>query len=219
MRGTDLQQGHVFSYLSPEQRVRKDQGLDLGRTLQRGRQLPNATHQSKTDPEAQWARKGVGKEAKLSYSGNLLIENRNGLIVQTRVWEATGVAERYAALDMLEGIPGDQRVTVGGDKGFDTAEFVRECRHLQVTPHVARNEARPGGSAIDSRTTRHAGYALSQKQRKRIEECFGWLKTIALLRKLRHRGTLKVDWIFTLASAAYNLVRMRNLMAAAIPAA
>jgi transposase len=184
-----------------------------------GQKRSNATHESKTDPEAQLARKGAGKEAKLSYCGNLLVENRHGLIVQSRVWEATGVAERYAALQMLEGIPGDQRVTVGGDKGFDTAEFVRECRHLHVTPHLAQNEARPGGSALDGRTTRHAGYALSQKKRKRIEECFGWLKTIALLRKVRHRGTLKVDWIFTLASAAYNLVRMRNLMAAAIPAA
>src|SRR5580704_12630973 len=108
--------------------------------------------------------------------------------------------------------------TVGGDKGFDTADFVRECRNIWVTPHVAQNLARRGGSAIDSRTTRQAGYTMSQKKRKRIEECFGWLKTIALLRKLRHRGTLKVDWVFTFACAAYNLVRMRNLMAAAFPA-
>jgi IS5 family transposase len=109
------------------------------------------------------------------------------------------------------------RVTVAGDKGFDTAEFVRECRNIWVTPHVAQNLARRGGSAIDSRTTRQTGYALSQKKRKRIEECFGWLKTIALLRKVRHRGTLKVDWIFTFACAAYNLVRMRNLMRTAVP--
>ena len=183
-----------------------------------GEKRSNATHESSTDPEAQLARKGAGKEAKLSYSGNLLVENRHGLIVQSRVWEATGVAERHAALQMLQEIPGDRPVTVGGDKGFDTAEFVRECRHLHVTPHVAQNLGRRGGSAIDSRTTRHAGYALSQKKRKRIEECFGWLKTIALLRKVRHRGTLRVDWIFTLACAAYNLVRMRNLMAATVPA-
>ncbi len=140
------------------------------------------------------------------------MENRNGLIVDSRVWEATGTAERYAALEMLQDIPGSRRVTVGGDKGFDTADFVRECRNLWVTPHVAQNVGRRGGSAIDSRTARHAGYATSQKKRKRIEECFGWLKTIALLRKVRHRGTLKVDWIFTFACAAYNLVRMRNLM-------
>src|SRR6202051_4730552 len=158
------------------------------------------------------ARKGASKEAKLSYSGNLLVENRNGLIVDSRVWEATGTAERYAALEMLQDLPGSKRVTVAGDKGFDTADFVRECRNLWVTPHVAQNLGRRGGSAIDSRTARHAGYAISQKKRKRIEECFGWLKTIALLRKVRHRGTLKVDWIFTFACAAYNLGRMRNLM-------
>ena len=182
-----------------------------------GDKRSNATHESKTDPEAQLARKGAGKEAKLSYCGNLLVENRHGLIVDSRVWEATGKAERYAALQMLADLRGDGRVTVGGDKGFDTASFVDECRRLQVTPHVAQNLARPGGSAIDGRTTRHAGYAVSQKKRKRIEECFGWLKTIALLRKVRHRGTLNVDWIFSLACAAYNLVRMRNLMAVPIP--
>jgi hypothetical protein len=174
----------------------------------------NQTHESKTDPEAQLARKGAGKEAKLSYSGNLLVENRHGLIVSSRVWEATGIAERYAALEMLQEVPGIGRGTVGGDKGFDTADFVRECRNLRMTPHAAQNLRRRGGSAIDGRTTQHVGYRISQKRRKRIEECFGWLKTIALLRKLRHRGTLKVDWMLTFACAAYNLVRMRNLMAA-----
>ncbi len=183
-----------------------------------GEKRSNRTHESKSDPEAQLARKSKGKEAKLSYSGNLLVENRNGLIVSSRVWEATGIAERYAALEMLQEIPGIERVTVGGDKGFDTADFVRECRNLRMTPHVAQNLGRRGGSAIDSRTTRNLGYRVSQKKRKRIEECFGWLKTIALLRKVRHRGTLKVDWMFTFACAAYNLVRMRNLMAAAVPA-
>src|SRR5215469_522032 len=126
--------------------------------------------------EARLARKGPGKEAKLSYSGNLLMENRNGLIVSGSVWEATGIAERYAALEMLEKVPGIGRVTVCGDKGFDTADFVRECRNLHMTPHVAQNLKRRGGSAIDSRTTQHTGYAISQKKRKRIEECFGWLK-------------------------------------------
>jgi transposase len=184
----------------------------------RGEQRSNHTHASKTDPDALLARKGAGKEAKLSYSGNLLVENRNGLIVSSLVWEATGTAERDAAMAMLQDVPGTGRLTVGGDKGFDTAEFVRECRNMHVTPHVAQNLARRGGSAIDGRTTQHAGYRVSQKKRKRIEECFGWLKTIALLRKVRHRGTLKVDWIFTFACAAYNLVRMRNLMAAAFPA-
>lgn len=176
-----------------------------------GEKRSNQTHESKTDAEARLARKGNGKEAKLSYSGNLLIENRNGLIVDALAWEANGRAERDTALLMLEQIPGDHPVTVGGDKGFDTREFVSECRHMRVTPHVAQNDGRPGGSAIDQRTTRHEGYRISQRKRKRIEECFGWLKTIALLRKVRHRGLAKVDWIFAFACAAYNLVRLRNL--------
>src|SRR5271154_381343 len=175
-----------------------------------GERRSNQTHSSKTDPDAQLARKGPGKEAKLSYSGNLLVENRNGLIVNAELLEANGRAERDAALLMLEQIPGVQRVTAGADKGYDAAEFVAECRHLGVTPHVARNTGRRGGSALDARTTRHPGYAVSQ--RKRIEECFGWLKDIALLRKLRHRGLPKVGWVFTFAAAAYNLVRMRNLL-------
>jgi len=182
----------------------------------RGERRSNETHASKTDAEAQLARKSDGKESKLSYSGNLLVENRNGLIVAAEVFVANGRAERDAALVMLEQIPGRKPVTVGGDKGFDTRDFVAECRHLGVTPHVAQNLARRGGSAIDGRTTQHSSYGLSQKKRKRIEECFGWLKTVALLRKVRHRGVCKVDWIFTFACAAYNLVRMRNL--AAVPA-
>lgn len=181
----------------------------------RGERRSNQTHESKTDPEAQLARKSEGKESRLSYSGNLLVENRNGLIVNAEVFLANGTAERDAALVMLEQVPGTKRVTAGGDKGFDTRDFVAECRYLGVTPHVAQNLGRRGGSAIDGRTTQHPGYRLSQKKRKRIEECFGWLKTIALLRKMRHRGVCKVDWIFTFACAAYNLVRMRNLAAAA----
>ena len=182
-----------------------------------GEKRSNDTHQSTTDPESRLARKGPGKEAKLSYSGHLLVENKNGLIVDAEGLQANGTAERDAALLMLEKLRGTKTVTVGGDKGFDTRGFVAECRHLRVTPHVAQNHARAGGSAIDARTTRHAGYKISQRKRKRIEECFGWLKTVALLRKLRHRGVRKVDWIFTFACAAYNLVRMRNL-AAAVPA-
>jgi transposase len=183
----------------------------------RGERRSNETHQSKTDPESLLARKGGGKESKLSYCGNLLVENRNGLIVDAEVFQANGTAERDAALVMLEQMPGTKNVTVGGDKGFDTRDFVRECRNLRVTPHVAQNHERRGGSAIDGRTTRHLGYACSQRKRKRIEECFGWLKTIALMRKVRHRGVCKVDWLFTFACAAYNLVRIRNL-AAAVPA-
>ena len=177
-----------------------------------GERRSNETHASKSDPDALLARKGPGKEAKLSYSGNLLVENRNGLIVNAELLEANGRAERDAALLILEQVPGEQRITAAGDKGFDTREFVAECRHMNVTPHVARNTGKPGGSAIDARTTRHAGYAVSQRKRKRIEECFGWLKDIALLRKLKHRGLFRVGWIFTFAAAAYNLVRLRRLI-------
>jgi transposase len=184
-----------------------------------GEKRSNDTHESTTDPDARLARKGSGKEAKLSYNGNLLTENRNGLIVTTEVFQANGTAERDAALVMMEQIPGEQRVTVGGDKGYDTRDFVAECRHMKVTPHVAQNTKRSGGSAIDGRTTRHGGYEVSQKKRKRIEECFGWLKTIALMRKVRHRSLEKVGWVFTFAAAAYNLVRMKNLLATSVGAA
>jgi transposase len=178
-----------------------------------GDKRSNQTHESTTDPDALLARKGNGKEAKLSYNGNVLTENRNGLIVNTETLQANGTAERDAALLMLEQIPGADRVTLGADKGYDTKDFVAECRHLNVTPHVAQNVNRNGGSTIDGRTTRHEGYAISQRKRKRIEECFGWMKTIALVRKVRHRGIEKVGWLFTFAAAAYNLVRMRNLLA------
>ncbi|MCW5979616.1 MAG: IS5 family transposase [Bryobacteraceae bacterium] len=184
-----------------------------------GQKRSNETHESTTDPDAKLARKGNGKEAKLSYSGNLLVENRNGLIVGAELLEANGTAERDAALTMIEEVPGDHRVTVGADKGYDTADFVSECRNLNATPHVAQNDKRRGGSAIDARTTRHPGYEVSQRKRKRIEESFGWLKTIALVRKVRHRGIHKVGWIFTFAAAAYNLVRMRKLLPAAVQAA
>ena len=177
-----------------------------------GEKRSNETHGSTTDPDALLARKGSGKEAKLSYNGNLLTENRNGFIITTEVFQANGTAERDAGLVMLEQIPGGHRVTVGADKAYDTRDFVSECRNMKVTPHVAQNTKRSGGSAIDGRTARHEGYAVSQKKRKRIEECFGWLKTIALMRKVRHRGIEKVGWVFTFAAAAYNLVRMRKLL-------
>lgn len=184
-----------------------------------GEKRSNETHESTTDPDALLARKGSGKEAKLSYNGNLLTENRNGLIVNTEVLQANGTAERDAALLMLEQVPGVDRITLGADKAYDTRDFVAECRNLKVTPQVAQNTKRSGGSAIDGRTTRHSGYEVSQKKRKRIEECFGWLKTIALMRKVRHRGLEKVGWVFTFAAAAYNLVRMKNLLAASVGAA
>jgi len=184
-----------------------------------GEQRRNETHQSTTDPDAMLARKGQGKEAKLSFNANLLTENRNGLVMNAEVFQSNGTAERDAALVMLEQLPGANRLTVGADKGYDTSGFVAECRHLNVTPHVAMNTGRRGGSAIDQRTARHAGYKISQKKRKRIEECFGWIKDIALMRKMKHRGLEKVGWLFTFAAAAYNLVRMRKLMAISVGAA
>jgi transposase len=182
-----------------------------------GEQRRNDTHQSTTDPEARLARKSSGQESKLAYCANVLIENRNGLVVDTELVMASGTAERSAAVQMAERIEGEKHVTVGADKGYDTRGFVREMRERNVTPHVSQNTNRPGGSAIDQRTTRHTGYQVSQRKRKRIEEVFGWLKTVGMLRKTRHRGVFKVGWVFTFAAAAYNLVRMRNL--AVVPSA
>jgi transposase len=176
-----------------------------------GERRNNATHQSSTDPEARLARKGAGKEAKLSYAGHVLMENRNGIAVNGCVTLAEGRAEPEAALAMVEEIPGQHRITLGGDKGYDSKEFVQELRDHQVTPHLACKQT----SIIDARTTRHPGYVISQQKRKRVEEIFGWLKTVGGLRKTRHRGLARVGWMFTFALAAYNLVRMRNLAAAA----
>lgn len=176
-----------------------------------GERRSNDTHQSTTDPEALLARKGKGKEAKLSYAGHVLMENRHGLAVNCRVTKATGRAEPEAALAMVEQIPGWHRITLGGDKNYDQRELVQEMREHMVTPHFARKPT----SIIDQRTTRHPGYETSQRKRKRVEEIFGWLKTVGGLRKTRHRGVERVDWMFSLALAAYNLVRMRNLALAA----
>jgi len=176
-----------------------------------GEKRSNQTHASSTDADAMLARKGSGKEAKLSYSGHVLMENRNGLVINVEVMQANGTAERDAALVMIEAIPGDHQVTVGADKGYDTKDFVAEVRNLKATPHVAQNIHARRSSAIDGRTTRHAGYAVSQVKRKRVEEIFGWMKTVGGMKKLRHRGLPVVGWMFTFAAAAYNLVRMRNL--------
>ena len=177
-----------------------------------GEKRSNQTHQSTTDPEAMLSRKGKGKEAKLNYAGHLLMENRNGLAIDASVTRATGTAERDVGVEFARKVGGSRTVTMGADKGYDTQEFVEKVREAKVTPHVAQNN-RGRRSAIDERTTRHAGYEISQKKRKRIEEIFGWLKTVGLLRKLRHRGVAKVRWIFKFAVAAYNLVRIRNLIA------
>jgi transposase len=179
----------------------------------RGEQRRNETHESTTDPEARLYRKG-GKDALLSFLGHLIIENRNGLVVSTQLSHATGTAERDQAVEMIRQLSGSKRITLAGDKGYDTKEFVRNLRELNVTPHVAQNICRNRHSAIDNRTTAHAGYAISQKKRKRIEEVFGWLKTVGLMRQTRHRGADRVGWMFTFAAAVYNLVRIRNLTTA-----
>lgn len=180
-----------------------------------GEKRSNDTHFSTTDPDAMQARKSRGSAAVLAYRGHLLTENRNGLVVSTRTTHAYGTAERDAALLMAEDIPGNGRVTLGADKGYDVHEFVGELRHMNVTPHVAQNDTNRR-SAIDQRTTRYDGYRVSQRKRKRIEEVFGWMKTVGLLRKLRHRGLERVGWMFTFTAAAYNLVRIRNLMRGAL---
>jgi transposase len=177
-----------------------------------GEKRSNKTHQSTTDPDAMLCRKGKGKEAKLGYAGHLLMENRNGLAIDASVTRATGTAEREAGVEFAIKIGGAGTATMGADKGYDTKQFVQETREAKVTPHVAQNE-RGRRSAIDGRTTRHPGYQISQRKRKRIEEIFGWLKDIGRLRKLRHRGLEKIGWIFKFATAAYNLVRIRNLVA------
>jgi len=179
-----------------------------------GERRRNDTHQSTTDPDARLFKKAVGREAKLGYLGHLLTENRHGLIVDTAVTAATGTGERDAAILMLGELPlTTRRVTVGADKLYDTRDWIDAVRTMRVTPHVAQNTERPGGSAIDRRTVRHAGYVVSQRKRKLVEQAFGWMKTVGLLRKLRHRGGRLVDWMFTFGAAAYNLVRWRNLVA------
>ncbi len=179
----------------------------------RGEKRGNATHRSRTDPEARLARKGNGKEARLCYAGHSLTENRNGLIVDCELTEAGGTAEREAALRLLERQrrrSGHRRMSVGADRGYDTRDFVAGARELGVTPHVARKKR---ASAVDGRITRHAGYAVSQRRRKLVEEPFGWMKTVGGLRKLLHRGKAKAAAIFTFNAAAYNLVRLRSLLA------
>jgi transposase len=181
-----------------------------------GEKRSNDTHESTTDPDARLARKSGGHEAKLAYCGNVMIENRNGLVVDTELLQCNGTAERDAAMLMAERVDGTERITLAADKGYDTKDFVSEMRGMNVTPHVSQNTKRPGGSAIDGRTTRHEGYQVSQRKRKRIEEVFGWTKTVGTLRKTRHRGLETVRWVFTFTAAAYNLVRMRNLMSVAV---
>ena len=173
-----------------------------------GEPRSNDTHASTTDPDALLVRKGDQREAKLSYAGHAVIDNRHGLVVNAEATQATGTAEREAGIEMASVLP--EGATLGADKSYDTQAFVEALRSLGVTPHVAQNTSNRS-SAIDGRTTRHPGYLVSQRKRKLIEEVFGWLKTVGLMRKLHHRGTRRVDWMFTFATAAYNLVRIRNL--------
>lgn len=180
----------------------KNPGVDF-----HGEHRTNTTHESTTDPEARLAKKGAGKEAKLCFAGHVLMENRTGLVVDVVVTRATGTAERETALDMLEKVPGSQRITVGADKGYDTRDFVTACREMNVTPHVARRQ----WSIVDKRTTRHDGYQISQRIRKRIEEIFGWLKTVGGGRKLRYKGVERNQLWAELTTAAYNLVRLAKL--------
>jgi transposase len=181
-----------------------------------GEKRTNATHQSTTDPDARLYKKSAGSEAKLAYLGHLLTENRHGLLVKTHVTQATGTAEREAAFRMIQSKAGTKRITVGGDKNFDTRDLVRKLRKIGITPHVAQNLERRGGSAIDARTTRHPGYAISQQKRKRIEQSFGWMKIIGMLKKVKLRGLEKVRWLFTFVGAAYNLCRLGRLQAEAV---
>lgn len=175
----------------------------------------NETHQSTTDPDARLYKKAQGREARLGYLGHVVMEHRSGLIVKALVTPATGRAERDAAVAMIAGIPGRHRITVAGDKGYDTREFVETLRSMAATPHLAQYpETVHRASAIDARTTRHPGYAISQRKRKLVEQGFGWMKTVGGLRKLRHRSGPLVDWVFTFTAAAYNIVRLRRLLPA-----
>jgi transposase len=178
-----------------------------------GKKRANETHASTTDPDARLYRKGPGKEARLCFIGHGLMENRSGLLVDACLSEADGHAERVAALHMIEPrADRPQRITLAGDKGYDAESFVNELRSMKVTPHIAQNTSRRR-SAIDGRTTRHGGYAVSQRMRKRIEEAFGWIKTVAGQEKTKLRGVDRVGWAFTFAAAAYNLVRLPKLLA------
>jgi transposase len=179
----------------------------------RGEKRSNETHASTTDPDARLARKSNGQEAKLGFTGHLLMENRNGLIVDARLTHATGTAEPEAALDMLGDLPGSAKKTVGADKNYDTAAFVAAARDLKVTPPVAQNITTHRGSNIDGRTTRHEGYRISQVIRKRIEEANGWIKTVGGMAQTKFHGLARVGWMFTFKAAAYNLIRLPRLLA------
>jgi transposase len=222
-RATDLMSDEHFTvdgtlieaWASQKSFQRKDGGTDGDGRDFRGQERKNDTHASKTDPDARLYRKSNHAESRLAYLGHLLIENRHGLIVDAMATLADGFGEREAATlmvhDQWQRAPWRRR-TLGADKAYDSVEFVDLMRELGTTPHVTQNVTRPGGSAIDARTTRHSGYAMSQHARPRIEPAFGWLKTIAWIRKVKLRGLVKVDWLLVFASAAFNLIRLPKLL-------
>lgn len=210
--GTLIEAWASMKSFRPKDDQDQDPPVSGGRNAEvdfKGQTRKNDTHQSTTDPDARLFKKSKGAAARLCFMGHALMENRNGLVVDSRLTKASGTAEREAALEMVENIPGVKQITLAADRGYDAAQFVRDLRQLRATPHVAQKSK---GSAIDKRTTRYAGYQTSLKIRKRVEEILGWMKTAGLLRKTRHRGLERVECTFTLAAAAYNLVRMRSLI-------
>jgi len=214
--GTLLEAWASFKSLTPRDQERRRPSGGAGRNVEvdfRGERRTNETHYSATDPDARLVRKGLGREARLALAGHVVMENRNGLVMKVLVTRATGTAEREAALQMVARLKGRRRrrLTLAGDKAYDTADFVRDCRQLGVTPHVAQNTTRQR-SAIDGRTVRHAGYQLSQRVRKRAEEIYGWVKTVGGGRKLRYCGVRLNQLWAELTATAYNLVRMANLL-------
>jgi len=215
--GTLIQAWASMKSFKPKQPPNNDGGRGGGRNAPadfRGQKRSNDTHQSTTDPDARLYRKGPGMEARLCFIGHGLMENCSGLIVDARLTRVSGHAERLAALDMVQHVADRPcAVTLGADRGYDAADFVEELRGINVRPHVAQNTS-GRRSAIDKRTTRHPGYAKSQRIRKRIEEAFGWIKGVGGLRQTKLRGLAKVDWAFTFAAAAYDLVRLPKLIGA-----
>ena len=208
--------GTIIQAWASHKSVRRKDGSDDDRPPDNwhGEKRRNATHASVTDSESRLYRKSSVAPAQLSYLGHVLTDNRHGLVVNVRASTADGYAEREVAATMLTDVcRADSRVTVGADKNYDTRGFIKACRDMKVTPHVARNTRRAGGSAIDGRTTRHRGYAMSQRRRKCIEQCFGWGKSIGPIRQVMVRGLAKVDQLLTLTMTAYNLTRLRTLAA------
>jgi transposase len=211
--GTLIQAWASMKSFRPKNEKDDDRGDGNGWADFEGQQRKNDTHESRTDPEAKLYRKGKGQEARLCFGEHLLMENRNGLIVDVAVRPAVGVTESEAALDlMMRSVPLDRPITVGGDKAFDNRGFVEGARQLGATPHVAQNITAYRGSAIDGRTTRPAGYGISQVVRRRIESIFGWKKTVGGVRRTRYRGVARTDFFSTMVAVAYNLLRISRLI-------